>query len=70
MTQGEFIEKWNVAYESREQQIEFAQEMTDDLNALTASLQSELTRLKSENAALKEKVRAARNHIGTGLSNS
>lgn len=32
MTKKEFIKKWNVAYESKEQQSEFNNEMLKDLN--------------------------------------
>lgn len=31
MTIDEFIEKWNVAYEDKEQETEFASEMRDDI---------------------------------------
>lgn len=31
MTKKDFIEKWNVAYESKEQKIEFGMEMLTDL---------------------------------------
>ena len=36
MTKQEFIKKWNVAFEDREQQLEFAREMKNDLNAIIA----------------------------------
>ena len=38
MTKEEFIQKWNVAFESKEQEAEFAEEMRSDLNKITADL--------------------------------
>ena len=43
MTKEEFIKKWVVAYESKEQQIEFANEMKADLDGL---ITAENTRLR------------------------
>ena len=43
MTKEEFIKKWVVAYESKEQQIEFANEMKADLDGLVTA---ENTRLR------------------------
>jgi len=34
MTKHDFIEKWNVAFEDKEQQVEFAREMEADLEAV------------------------------------
>jgi hypothetical protein len=34
MTTNQFIDKWNVAYEDREQKEEFASEMKDDLKSI------------------------------------
>lgn len=47
MTKQEFINKWNVAYESKEQQIEFQHEMMKDLNLVIE---------KSKKASLKNDV--------------
>lgn len=38
MTKKEFIQKWNVAYESKEQQAEFNNEMLKDLNSIDERL--------------------------------
>jgi hypothetical protein len=38
MTKKEFIEKWNVAFEDKEQELEFAAEMEIDLYAVTEAL--------------------------------
>lgn len=43
MTKEEFIKKWVVAYESKEQQIEFANEMKADLEGI---ITAENTRLR------------------------
>ena len=40
MTKQGFIKKWNVAFEDREQQLEFAREMQKDLNSIIAGGQS------------------------------
>lgn len=45
MTKEEFIKKWVVAYESKEQQIEFANEMKADLEGI---ITAENTRLSEE----------------------
>jgi hypothetical protein len=37
MTKEEFIGKWNVAYEDKEQEIEFAIEMKADLDSIVES---------------------------------
>ncbi len=38
MTKNEFIKKWNVAYESKEQQNEFNNEMLNDLDSIDERL--------------------------------
>lgn len=43
MTTKEFIKKWNVAFESKEQELEFAKEMELDLIALTTPTPSAVT---------------------------
>lgn len=34
MTKEEFVKKWNIGYESKEQQNEFSVDMKDDLESL------------------------------------
>jgi hypothetical protein len=38
MTKEEFIKKWNIAFEDKEQELEFAAEMESDLDAVTETL--------------------------------
>ena len=42
MKEKEFIKKWNVAYEDKEQEIEFSKEMSNDLKLYSRQLQTEL----------------------------
>ena len=42
MEEKEFIKKWNVAYEDKEQKLEFSKEMGNDLKLHTQQLQTEL----------------------------
>lgn len=43
MNNKEFIKKWNVAFEDKKQEIEFARSMLYDLNSLNIELNKKLT---------------------------
>lgn len=46
MNNKEFIKKWNVAFEDKEQEVEFARGMLYDLNSLNIELMLKLKRLE------------------------
>jgi len=56
MTIPEFIQKWNVAYENKEQQSEFAEEMRADMNKITADLVRTISDLRRQLSDCKAKA--------------
>lgn len=57
MEAKEFIKKWNVAYEDKEQKLEFSKEMGNDLKLHTQQLQTELKEAKEMIATLNKELK-------------